>query len=208
MPHAPKSKNISDYNTFHVFDEIYGTAKPLHFGELDKPPKNIYGSSALAWLLLLIFIFTLGASLHPLASYFLKTPYPLVAVGGDSMSPTLQKNDLVLVEGLPNLALLQPEDVIVYLADESHEIFAIERVKFIAGEQSVWKHMGSSVLGYFGSLVGKELPAPTFGGLSGSIPQNYADARIDEMGRDPWVTKSSRTSGPFGEGSTEAPSGD
>ncbi len=180
MSHAPKSKNISDYNTFQVFDEIYGSAKPTHFGELDRPEKSNSGNAVLAWLLLLIFIFTLGASLHPLASYFLKTPYPLVAVGGDAMSPTLKKNDLILVQGLPNLTLFQPGDVIVYLVDPENKIFSIERIKAFDGDAIIVKGDNIASLEktiYLSQIVGRavtlgrSVKLPLIGALNNLLVQ-------------------------------------
>lgn len=62
-----------------------------------------------------------------------------MAVGEDAMSPTLKKNDLILIQGLPNSMLLQVNDVIVYLTDSQSKSFSVERIKRLDGQVIVVK---------------------------------------------------------------------
>jgi signal peptidase I len=129
MNHARKDKKITDYNTFQVFGNAYQEDNKANFGELQMPENRKKRSSLWFWLSLLLFITILGGTLHPILSYALKTPYPLVLIGEDSMHPSFKKNDLVIVTGIIDKASIMPSDIIVYLSGYGeNELLTINRV--------------------------------------------------------------------------------
>ncbi|NCP17248.1 hypothetical protein CO134_02155 [Candidatus Kuenenbacteria bacterium CG_4_9_14_3_um_filter_39_14] len=114
MNHAPEDKNISQYNSFEIFEDIYGQDRSEHFNQLEMPEIDTTRSSLWFWLSLLLLIVVIGLTIHPLLSYLLKTPYPLMVIGEDSMQPVFKKNDLVVVKGVVNTDKIDVNDVIVY----------------------------------------------------------------------------------------------
>lgn len=118
MKHARSPKQITDYNSFKIFEDIYsggknGSAYSSDYDELDMPYEQ-KSSGFLSFLFILVLIIAVGFSLHPLLSYFLKTPYPLVVISEDSMSPLLNQNDLVFIKGVIVKSNINIGDLIVY----------------------------------------------------------------------------------------------
>ena len=134
MPHAQDHKDISQYNSFEVFDDIYGTKTKTNYNQLDMPDYHPDRRPFFYWFALFLLIIVLGFSIHPLLSYALKTPYPLVVIGEDSMQPSYKMSEIVVVSGLIDKSQIQPNDVIVFqpLNDQN---FTIQRVIDIQDNQ-------------------------------------------------------------------------
>jgi signal peptidase I len=128
MQHDEQRKNISHYNSFEVFEDIYESGNKGNFNQLEMPHSNPRRYSFFYGFALFLFIVALGLSIHPLLSYTLKTPYPLVVIGGDSMQPVLKKDELVVVKGLVDIQDIQTYDVVLYRPSLSTDDLSIERV--------------------------------------------------------------------------------
>jgi len=105
-----KKESISNYNTFKVFQDIYGGEAGEENYWMIKPP--VKKASLGFWASLFIFIFILSAvgfGIYPILSYILKTPYPLLVIAEDSMRPVIEKNDLILVRGVVNKEEIKPK---------------------------------------------------------------------------------------------------
>ncbi len=139
-------KNISDYNTFRVFEEMYGQKWEQTQGHLDQPEDLVSNTkhSRLAWLSFIIFVFILGFAINPLLSYYLKTPYPLVVIAEDSMQPSLKQNDLVLAEGIAAKHNLKLGDVVLVKIPKEEKITVL-RVQSVTQDRITLRGDSSEV---------------------------------------------------------------
>ena len=128
MKHARQDKDISDFNSFEVFEEIYNKNNSGNFNQLEMPEYHPNRRPFFYWFALFLFIIVLGLSIHPLLSYTLKTPYPLIVVGQDSMQPTFKKSGLIVVSGVIDKQTIQANDVILYKPSYDDQTLSIERV--------------------------------------------------------------------------------
>ena len=92
-----ENKNTSHYNTFEVFEDIYNNKKNTRYDELEMPDYGPQRHTFLNFFTAIFIVLLFALSLHPILSYTLKTPYPLVIIGEETMEPALKKNDLVIV---------------------------------------------------------------------------------------------------------------
>src|SRR3989338_588630 len=130
MNHAPEYKNISRYNSFEIFEDIYGQDRSEHFNQLEMPEIAGAKNHVWLWLSLLLLIVVIGLAIHPLLSYLLKTPYPLIVIGEDSMQPVFKKNDLVVVKGVVSADKINVSDVIVYqTGSDGNHVLTVNRVQ-------------------------------------------------------------------------------
>lgn len=109
-----KDKNISNYNTFETFEDIYRFDGPGRYDELEIPQEPQVGGGWMKFTLVLATLFAIGFALHPVLSYTLKTPYPLVIIAENSMAPALDTNDLILVKGVVSEQEIAADDVVVF----------------------------------------------------------------------------------------------
>ncbi|NMC51441.1 hypothetical protein GYA54_01785 [Candidatus Kuenenbacteria bacterium] len=125
-----KIADISTYNTFKVFEDIYnkeGDDSPSW--EMTLPKRNKKSSF---WASFLIFVFILsvfGVGFYPSLSYLLKTPYPILVMTEDSMWPVIERDDLVLVRGLISKEEIKTNDLVVFKQKEKeNDNLAVQRV--------------------------------------------------------------------------------
>lgn len=129
-----QDKDISKYNSFEVFEDIYAIQGTTKFDQLDMPDSHPDRRPFFYWFALFLLIVVLGLSIHPLLSYSLKTPYPLVVIGQDSMQPSYKMSEIVVVGGLVDKASIQPHDVIVFQSPDNGHL-TIQRVISAQGGQ-------------------------------------------------------------------------
>ncbi len=130
-------KNISRYNTFEVFENIYGQRnQQVNYDELDIPlePQT---NKTWTWFLGGLIILVIALAVHPLLSYSLKTPYPLIVIAEDSMQPNLKHGDLVISTGIINPAQIQVNDIVVYHDKVDTHKISVQRVVAINNDKLV-----------------------------------------------------------------------
>ena len=133
MKEKEEPKNISHYNTFEVFEDIYGQpGGQQSSGEfeipVEAPPSRISN-----WLLGIVIVIVLALGVHPLLSYSLKTPYPLIVVAENSMQPSLVDGDLVITTGVINPSQIKVGDIVAYRSSVEPVAISIQRVIAING---------------------------------------------------------------------------
>jgi len=111
-------EEISTYNTFKVFENIYRDDRGKEDYWQIKAPVQRRGMGTASRFLIFVFILSvLGLGVYPILAYFLKTPYPLIVVAEDNLAPVVEKNDLVLVRGVIDKTEIKPNDLVVYASD-------------------------------------------------------------------------------------------
>ncbi len=108
-------EKISRFNSFQVFERFY-RERPLaeRTETIQLPSADKQGNFfSFGWLLLLVFLF-LSIAWHPLLKYYLKTPYPLIMVTGDSNVTNLQAGDLLTCRGPVDYRRLRAGDLVAY----------------------------------------------------------------------------------------------
>ena len=171
MNHAQKDKEISQFNSFEVFDDIYkGEKKDAHFDQLDMPAISTHHFNWRKVSIALVIIILVSLAVHPLLSYILKTPYPLMVISEDSIDSMVKRHDLVLITGVIHQAEIKTNDLIVYTSDiasiSTHlESLAIKRVVdrgddwlMVADESETAAALTISPRQIIGKLVGKNSP--------------------------------------------------
>jgi len=132
-----KQTDISHYNSFEVFEDIYGQSNQRqHFDELDIPVESQPGR-AWNWVLGLVIILVITLAVHPLLSYSLKTPYPLIVIAEDSMEPNLINGDLVLSTGVIDPSQIQVNDIVVFKSISEPNTISVQRVIEIRADKLV-----------------------------------------------------------------------
>lgn len=175
MTHAQKDKNITDYNTFEVFEDIYNSEHNTTFDQLEMP--EISQSRSPIWFRLsfLFFVIIAGLSIHPLLSYTLKTPYPLIVISDNTMQPALSPADMVVVKGVINKDQIKANDIIAYRSGMDNNIVSVKRVDKIDGNKIIVKGEATSTpINYIhyqqviGRIIGEQKPfkIPVFGKIS------------------------------------------
>ncbi len=98
--------------------------------------------SALSWLLYVAVVIGAIVAIPNVLSWALDSPNPIAAVTGTSMWPTLQKGDLVFLQGVDGIEDLQVGDIIAFRQQRG---FAIHRVVNIDGEKITTRGDGNFV---------------------------------------------------------------
>lgn len=134
--HRSTQEKISRFNTFKVFEKLYGHSGTDSLEEFEQPvdkPNTLFKQ-----LVALLVILLVALTLHPLLSYFFKTPYPLVTVTDNNLSPLLKQGDVILSKGIITPQQIKPGDLVVfyYLVD-NQKVFSIRQVKTINRTQFV-----------------------------------------------------------------------
>ena len=128
MKDKNNQKNISRYNTFEVFENIYGRRnQQINYDELDI--NGVVRTNKIwTWFKNNFIVLVIALAIHPLLSYSLKTPYPLIVIAEDSMQPNLKHGDLVISTGVINPTQIQINDIIVYHDNSDLNKISIQRV--------------------------------------------------------------------------------
>lgn len=130
-----ENKNTSHFNTFQVFEDIYNNKKNTRYDQLEMPDFEPRKRNFINFLIAFLVVILFAVGLHPILSYTLKTPYPLVIIGEETVGPALKKNDLVIVAGVINSDSIRPNDVIVYQSKNSS--LSVNRVVALKENQIV-----------------------------------------------------------------------
>lgn len=122
--------NLSQYNTFKVFEKLYDNVSAKELEEIEVPPPSTHNYRLLKILSILLIIIFISLSLHSCLSYFLKTPYPLIIISDNNLSPLLKQGDVILSKGIITPQQIKPGDLVVfyYLIDDQ-KIFSVRQVK-------------------------------------------------------------------------------
>lgn len=129
--------------------------------------------SALSWLLYLAVVVGAIVGIPSMLSWALDTPHPLAAVTGSSMWPTLNRGDLVVLQGVDSIEDLEVGDIIAFRQETG---FAIHRVVGIDGDVITTRGDGNfvddppisfdEVIGTVPTVAGRLARIPFLGHLS------------------------------------------
>ncbi len=138
--YKPEQEKISQFNTFQIFEKLYGQDTGESTDELVMPDNRQSHTTLISWLLSILLIFLLAFSLHPLLSYFLKTPYPLIAIKDNTLAPILKTGDVIFSTGIINYQQIKPGDLVVFYKlkpGSQQKYFFVRQVKNVQGSQVV-----------------------------------------------------------------------
>jgi len=163
-----QQEKISQFNTFQVFENLYGGQAISQPDELEQPAVHQAPLVLWTWLLVLLTIFFLAFSLHPVLSYFLKTPYPLVVINDNNLTPLLKPGQVVLSQGVISRQQVKVGDLVIfYNWHDGQKYFFVRQVKSIQGHQFVLAGFGQSQVEQtvssryiIGRVIGGQHPQP------------------------------------------------
>lgn len=126
-----------------------------------------------SWVLYLTLVAGAIVSIPRVLSWGLDTPQPLAAVSGSSMWPTLNRGDLVLLQGVDGVEDLEVGDIIAFRQEQG---FSIHRVVSIDGQTITTRGDGNfvndppvtidDVMGKVARVAGHLVKIPLLGHLS------------------------------------------
>jgi len=108
---------------------------------LDLPKRRL-----LRIVILVIIIFSSAYGVLFSLRFVLGTEFPVVVVRGESMIPTYYDGDLLIVRGVPDITIIELQDVIVFHSPYSWETLIVHRVvgKRVIHEQLVFSTKGDN----------------------------------------------------------------
>lgn len=138
-----------------------------------RPSRRRRAIGAVSWLVFLAVVIGAIVAIPRALTWALDSPYPMAAVSGSSMWPTLHKGDLVFIKGVDDVEDLQVGDIISFRQDRG---FSIHRVMKIEGEVITTRGDGNfgddppitvdDVMGKVPKVWGRLARVPFLGNLS------------------------------------------